>query len=138
MSIFFTLSTKTNDFLWRYMTTFDNLSHVFIFVHLYELQCSCVKMAQNGLKWSKIAPNFQKFPKLPHISRNFPNCPKLPKIIQCDPQKPNIAIWGHAGEIVGNCWRFWAFWEKLGPVQTIWDHLQPIGAIFPQLHWSSY
>ena len=51
------------DFLGPFMQTFDDRSHVLTFVYLYELQCSCgkmAKMAHNGPNWLKMVPNHPK------------------------------------------------------------------------------
>jgi len=57
--------TCYDDFLGPCMRTFDDLSQIWIFVHLFELRCSCGKMAQNYPKWSKMLKIGQNYPKTP-------------------------------------------------------------------------
>ena len=53
------------DFLGPFMQTFDDRSHVLTFVYLYELQCSCGKLAQNGSKLPNMTKSCPKLLNLP-------------------------------------------------------------------------
>ena len=100
------------DFLGPFMQTFDDRSHVLTFVYLYELQCSCGKLAQNSSKWQKITKG----------------CPKL----------LNMPILGNVGLFWLILGKFGLFWVILGNIRFFLCDLSLFGAIFPQLHCSSY